>query len=153
MGEYRRIHSPPEGQFKLLQRILLIEQLAAGHMHIDSQCMERPGHRIMLKAGYHHPAPGFYQGADGHIQAMGAAGGANHLLRFTAKQLPCPFPAAQHCACPTHGSLITAPAGIAAVFHGAHHRIGHAWRLGKGCGTVVKIGHTNTSSGVPSRIR
>ena len=39
----------------------LKKELSSRHFYFRSQGMQRPGHRIVLKAGYHHPVPRLHQ--------------------------------------------------------------------------------------------
>ena len=108
--------------------------------------MEGPGDGIVLIAGQGHPGPGPHQGLDGQIQAMGGAGGENHLLRGGhAKQSGGLLPAGKgHAGC-LHGRPVSAPSGTGQPADGPGGGDGHFRRLLQGGGRAVQIDHSSTS--------
>ena len=152
MGKHGSVHSRPQGLIKFLPRVLPVEQLPPRHLNLRAQGMKGPGHRVVFKAGYHHPAPRSDQRADGDVQAVGAVHGENHLLRPAAKQFRRRFPAAVDLLGSGHGRAVASPAGIGAGGHGPGHCPADGGGLREGGRTIVQINHISSSSNCPSSI-
>ena len=153
MGEYRRLYPAVQGAAELLQRIVPVEEPPPGDLELRPQGVQRPHHRVVLKAGDRHLRPRRHQGMDGNVQPVGAAGGEHHLLRAAAEEFSRRLPAGEHRLRSLLRRRVSAPARTGAAAHGAFHRPVDALGLVEGGSAVIQVDHSAVSSSFPSSPR
>ena len=77
-----RIHSPPQGCAKPLQRLLRPEKWGIRHHDLHPRdAVQHPSHSVVLVSAHCHPAARAHQSADSDVQSMSGIAGEDHLLR------------------------------------------------------------------------
>ena len=119
-----------------------VKQRCRRHIDFGFQGFQRPGHRVVLIAGYHRSPSGRHQAFDGDIQPMGRVFREHHPLRIShAEQFRQFAPALEGYVCGPHSGGVPAPARRTHGQQGIPHSGRHGgWLLESRCRTV-KIDH------------
>ena len=122
------------------------KQRGTGDEQLGVSGVEGPGDGVVLIAGQGHPGSGAHQGPNGQIQAVGGAGGEDHLFRGgDMKQGGGLLPAGEGNFGRLHGRTVSAPPGAGQLADGPGGGHGHLRRFLQGGGRAVQIDHSSTS--------
>ena len=131
------------------QRIVRIKERSSRDHRLRPERIERPHHRIVLKAGDQDPVSRRNERPDRHVERVGRVHRKNDLLRLRVKECSRADTAVIDRLCRSHRRLMPAASGACALFHRAEDRARDLRRLAERRRAAVKIDHTRTSSSIP----